>query len=299
MLVECIPNFSEGRRADVVDALAAAVRESPGVRLLDRHVDASHHRCVLTFAGEAEAVGAAAFAACARAADLIDLTGHAGAHPRIGAADVVPFVPLDATPMDACVRLAREAGRRIGSELGIPVYLYGEAAVRPERRALPAVRRGGFEGLREAIGRDPERDPDFGPRRIHPSAGATAVGARRPLVAWNVDLESRDLAAAKAIARAVRESGGGLPAVRALGLRMPERDCVQVSMNLVDVETTPVLRAYEAVERLAAERGIAVRSSELVGLIPRAALPAGWARRTKLAGGSEDRILENRLAGFV
>src|SRR5512135_336696 len=271
MLVESVPNYSEGRRIEVVDRLAAAVRATPGAFLLDRTSDASHNRSVLTLAGESEAVVDALEATIETAIEAIDMEVHTGEHPRIGAVDVVPFVPLGATSMDDCVALARSFGRRVADRFEIPVYLYARAATRPDRVRLADVRRGGYEGLRDEIADDDDRRPDFGPRRTHPRAGAMAVGARPFLIAWNINLESSDLELAKRIARAVRESGGGLPAVQANGFMIEELRCAQVSMNLLDFATTPMWRAWEAVEHLAAEAGVALRESELIGLAPLAA----------------------------
>ena len=271
-LVESVPNFSEGRRAEVVDRLAAAVTGTPGVHLLDRTSDASHNRSVLTLAGDAEAVGVALEASVAVAVDAIDMERQTGEHPRIGAVDVVPFVPLGETTIDDCVRLARDFGARVGERFGIPVYLYARAATRPDREKLADVRRGQYEGLREAIASDPDRRPDFGPARLHPTAGAMAVGARPFLIAWNVNLASTDLELAKRIARAVRESSGGLPRVQASGFRLEEPDCAQVSMNLLDFAVTPIWRVWEAVEAGARAEGVEPAESELIGLAPLAAL---------------------------
>lgn len=293
-LVECIPNFSEGRRLDVVHAIRDAIGASPGAVVLDLHVDASHHRSVVTFVAPPDRVVAAAFAGVREAQRRIDLNDHAGCHPRLGAADVVPFVPLDGVAMAECVALARELGRRVGDELEIPVYLYEHAATRPERRNLADVRRGGFEALRDLVGADPARDPDFGPRRLHPTCGAVAVGARDPLVAFNVHLgPAANLAVAKAVARAVRGSSGGLAGVKALGLEVDGQ--AQVSMNLVDLDATPLHVAFEAVEREAAARGVAVTSSELVGLVPERALLLAGARHVRLAGYSPAMLLEARV----
>lgn len=293
-LVECIPNFSEGRNVDVVHAIRDAIAAAPGAHVLDLHVDAWHNRSVVTFVAPPDLIVDAAFAGVREAQRRIDLTAHAGCHPRLGAADVVPFVPLDGVVMDDCVRLARTLGRRIGDELEIPVYLYEHAATRPERRNLADVRRGGFEGLRDLVGVDPARDPDYGPRRLHPTCGAVAVGARDPLVAFNVFLgPASNLAVAKAVARAVRGSSGGLPGVKALGLEVDGQ--AQVSMNLVDLDRTPLAVAFEAVERESAARGAAVTWSELVGLMPERALHGTSAERLRLAGYRESMLLERRL----
>ncbi len=271
-LVECVPNFSEGRDAAVLDALRDAILSVPGARLLDVQADRDHHRSVFTFVAPPEAAAEAAFRAVRVARDRIDLTRHQGEHPRMGAADVVPFIPVDGATMDDCAALARALGERIGRELEIPVYLYAKAASRPARERLPDVRKGEFEGLRELIGTDPDKDPDFGPKRIHPTAGATAVGARPFLVAYNVYLEGGDEALAKAIAKRVRTSSGGLPAVQAMGLTAGGEP--QVSLNLLDIDTTPVHVAYDAVRAAALEVGADTAWSEIVGLVPERAVRA-------------------------
>jgi glutamate formiminotransferase len=269
-LIECVPNFSEGRRAAVIDEIVAAIAGVARVLVLDRQSDATHNRSVITFVGPDDAVAEAAFAGIAAAARLIDLNVHQGAHPRFGATDVVPFVPLREIDMPACVVAAELVARRAGNELGIPAYLYEEAARRPERRNLADVRRGEFEGLRAEIGADPTRMPDFGAAAVHPTAGAVAVGARAPLIAYNVNLESRDLDLARRIATEIRERDGGLPKLKAMGLALD--DCVQVSMNLTDYRVTGMETAYEAVRVRAAEAGVEVRESEVVGLVPQEAL---------------------------
>ncbi len=270
-LVECVPNFSEGRRTEVVDALAEAVGATAEVLLLDRTSDADHNRSVLTFAGPAHAVAAAAEAATAIAIERIDLRRHVGQHPRIGAVDVVPFVPLEGSDMADCVALAREFGARIADRFELPVYLYGEAATRADRRVLSDIRKPQFEGLEGLIG-TPAYEPDFGPARRHPSAGATVVGARPFLIAYNINLDTDDLALAKHIASTIRERNGGLPRVQALGLFLQDLDVAQVSMNLLDHTVTPMWRVWEEVERLAAEADVAPLESELIGLAPLAAL---------------------------
>jgi len=269
-LVESVPNYSEGRRPEVVDRLAAAVAGTPGVHLLDRTSDASHNRSVLTLAGEAEAVTRALEATIEVAIRDIDMEQHTGEHPRIGAVDVIPFVPLGDATIDDAIGLARSFGQRVAERFEIPVYLYARAAVRPDRVRLADVRRGGYEGLRDEIGQN-GREPDFGPARTHPRAGAVAVGARPFLIAWNINLESADVELAKRIARRVRESGGGLPAVQANGFMIEELGCAQVSMNLLDFTTTPMWRVWEEVRAVAAEDGITLRESELIGLAPLAA----------------------------
>jgi glutamate formiminotransferase len=267
LLVECVPNFSEGRQAATIAALQAAVRSVDGVRLLDTHSDTDHNRSVLTFAGTPGAVAEAAFRAVREAAARIDLRAHRGVHPRIGAADVVPFVPLGDAPMAVCVELAEAVGGRIGAELGLPVYLYGAAARRPQRRVLANVRRGEYEGLAAALASDSARAPDFGPSTVGP-AGAVAVGARGPLIAFNVLLATSVLAVAKAVARAVRASSGGLPGVQALGVACSRPGAVQVTMNLTDPRRTGLWTVYTAVQGEAARRGVGVLESELVGLVP-------------------------------
>lgn len=275
MLIESVPNYSEGRRLDVVDRLAGATAGIPGAYLLDRTSDASHNRSVLTLAGEATAVERALESTLDVAIEAIDMERHTGEHPRIGAVDVIPFVPLGATTIDDCIALARSFGARVAERFGIPVYLYARAATRPDRVRLADVRRGGYEAIRDEIG-DPDGDrrPDFGPARTHPRAGAVAVGARPFLIAWNINLDSNDVEVAKRIARRVRESGGGLPAVQGNGFMIDELDAAQVSMNLLDFETTPMWRVFDEVVRLAAEEGSAIRESELIGLAPQAAFDA-------------------------
>ncbi len=289
-LVVCVPNFSEGRRADVIDAICDALASVPGARLVYRQADPEHHRLDTTVVGPPDAVRASALAGAARAVELIDMDRHSGGHPRMGAADVIPFVPLRGISMEEVVELARGFGKELADALDLPVYLYDRAALSPERASLAEVRRGELEGLREAVERG-ERLPDFGPHRIG-KAGATAVGARKPLVAFNVYLTG-SVEAAKQIARAVRESSGGLPAVRAIGFEVPERGGVTVSMNLVDFEVTGLRTTFDAVSRLAAERGMQVRSSEIVGLVPRAALSPDDGDDLRLEGFDADtQVLE-------
>jgi len=272
-LVECVPNFSEGRRLDVIDAIAGRVQATAGVHLLDRTSDADHNRSVLTFAGPAQAVTAAMEAAAGEAIARIDMNGHAGQHPRIGAVDVIPFVPLAGTTMEEAIELARAFGRHIAERFELPVFLYARAAQRSDREVLADIRRPQYEGLRDLIG-EPGNAPDFGPARLHPTAGAVAVGARPFLIAYNINLETRDLELAKSIARRVRERSGGLPRVQALGLDLAELGCVQVSMNLLDFSITPIWRVWETVTELAREAGVEARESELIGLCPLAALTA-------------------------
>ncbi len=286
-LVECIPNFSEGRDPDVIGALAAAIEAVPGVALLHRTSDADHNRTVLTFAGAPEAVMEAAVRAGGAAVARIDLRRHSGVHPRIGAMDVCPLVPVRGIALDRCAELAQWVGNRLWLEHGVPVYFYEAAALRDECGTLEAVRRG---VLREGL------LPDLGGPALHPSAGATVVGARKFLVAFNVNLDTADVGLARRIARAVRQSGGGLPMVKALGLPLDSAGVAQVSMNLVDFEVTSIVQAFEAVEALAREGGAVVRESELIGLAPAAALNHEIAARVKLKHWSPEMILENRLA---
>lgn len=294
-IVECVPNFSEGRRGDVVAAIADAARSVRGVTVLDVQLDANHNRSVITFVGEPDAAREAAFRMAAKAADLIDMNVHRGEHPRIGALDVLPFIPIRGVTMDDCVRLAREVGKRIADELGIPVYLYEAAATRSARKSLPELREGQFEGLRAEIESNPDRAPDFGPRKLHPTAGASVVGARPPLIAYNVNLGTTDLSIAKKIAKLVREKDGGLPAVRALGFELKDRGLVQVSMNLVNYRVTSIEAAFEAVSGHTAKLGAPLVSSEIVGLVPEDALPPSPEQRLKLENWSANQILENRL----
>jgi len=266
-IVECVANVSEGRRTEVIAALGAAVSAVPGARLLDVHTDGDHHRSVFTFAGKVQAVEEGAFRLAEAAVAGIDLRVHRGTHPRIGALDVLPFVPLLGATMADCVELAHRVGRRIADELGVPIYFYAQAALRPERRLLANVRRGEYEELLRTITADPGRTPDAGPHVLGP-AGATAVGARPPLIAFNMHLLTDDLAVAQAVARSVRESSGGLPGVQALGLPTTRPGIVQVSMNLVRPELTPLHTVVTFVREQAASRGVAMAESELVGLLP-------------------------------
>jgi glutamate formiminotransferase / 5-formyltetrahydrofolate cyclo-ligase len=290
-LVESVPNFSEGRRLDVVDRLCKAVESVRGVHLLDRTSDASHNRSVLTLAGGPEPVSDALERAVALAIHEIDMEQHWGEHPRIGAVDVIPFVPLGDTTLDDCVELARAFGRRIASRFDLPVYLYGAAASRPERVRLADLRRGQYEGLKSEIGHR-GREPDFGPSQMHPSGGAVAVGARPFLIAYNINLESDDLGLARRIARRVRESGGGLPRVQANGFWIEELRRAQVSMNLLDFTVTPLWQVWETVRAEAAGDGVELAESELIGLAPVAAL----LEVADHAGAAADAPLEDRLA---
>jgi glutamate formiminotransferase/formiminotetrahydrofolate cyclodeaminase len=297
-LVECVPNFSEGRRPDVVAAIRAAIAGVESVHVLDVSSDASHNRSVITFVASVEHAVDAAYAGIAKARDLIDLTAHQGEHPRVGATDVVPFVPLEGATMDDCIALARRLGQRVGDELEIPVYLYERAATRPDRENLADVRRGEFEGLRDEIGTNPAREPDFGPTRIHPTAGAVVIGARPFLIAYNVYLgPASNLGVAKDVAKAVRGSSGGLRYVKGLGLEVDGQ--AQVSMNLVDVEKTPLYRAYDMVKMEAEAHGVSPTWSEIVGLVPERALFDTAARHVQLRSFSPDLVLERKVREAV
>jgi len=297
-VVWCVPNFSEGRRQEVVEAIVGEIKAVEGTRFLDADPDADHNRVVVSFVGTSAAVAEAAFRAVAKAVELIDLNAHKGEHPRMGATDVVPFVPVSGVTMAQCVELSRQVGRRIGEELKIPVYLYERSATRPERENLADIRKGEFEGLRDRIGSDPAMVPDFGPAHIHPTAGAVAVGARPPLVAFNVNLGTADIKVAKDIARAVRHQTGGFHYVKALGFELKERGIVQVSMNLVDYTKSPVFRVFEAVRREAARYGVPVLGSEIVGMVPLEALVdvAEWYLQLE-AFDKEGQVLERRIWG--
>ncbi|MFO8035439.1 MAG: glutamate formimidoyltransferase [Anaerolineales bacterium] len=291
-LVECIPNFSEGRRPEVVEAIKRAIADVRGVYVLDFHMDEDHNRSVITFVGLPDAVEEAAFRAISKAAQLIDLNEHEGEHPRIGATDVVPFVPISGVSMEDCVEIAHRLGERVGTELAIPVYLYEEAATRPGRRRLEDVRRGEYEGLKQEIGADPEREPDYGPLEMGP-AGATVVGAREFLIAYNVYLSTEDKAIADKIARAVRRSSGGLRYVKALGMLVDGR--AQVSMNLTNFRKTPLARVVEFIRREAARYGVGIHHSELVGLIPQDALVDAAVWYTQMDQFEPDQVLERKL----
>jgi glutamate formiminotransferase len=297
-LIECVPNFSEGRRPEVLEEIVHAIGQIDGITLLDHSRDETHNRSVVTFAGAAEPVVRAATAAVGRAIQLIDMEKHEGAHPRIGAVDVIPFVPLGATRLEECVDLARRFGEQIAKLFELPVYLYGEAALRPERRRLADVRRGQYEGLKAEIGLNPDREPDFGPARLHPRGGAVAVGARKPLIAFNVNLATDDVDVAKRIAHTIRESSGGLPAVQAMGVLLEnpgEPSYAQVSMNLVDWERTGISRVVREIRRLAAQAGTDIDHCELIGLAPTGALLEVAADALDLRGFSPDQALELRL----
>jgi glutamate formiminotransferase len=297
--VECVPNFSEGREAAIVDKLEAAIAGVSGAYVLHRTSDADHNRSVITFAGEAEAVLEAALRAAAAAARWIDLTRHEGVHPRVGALDVLPFVPIAGIGLEECAGLAHRAGQRIWHELGVPVYYYQAAALRAERVKLEDVRRGQFEGLREAALRDVLKAPDVGGPALHPTAGAVIAGARKVLIAFNINLRTDKVEIARQIARQIRASNGGLACVKALGLPLASRGLVQVSMNLTDFEVTPLPVVFREVERLAAGYGVAVEESELIGLLPGKALETGFAGLLKLPEESALQVIESRLERAV
>lgn len=292
-LIECVPNFSEGRRQQVVAAIAAEIAAVVDVYLLDVESDADHNRSVITFVGSPDGVVEAAFRATAQAAATIDLDQHHGVHPRIGATDVVPFIPLRGATLDDCAALAIRLGRRIGDELQIPVYLYEAAAARPERINLADVRRGEYEGLKQSLGSDPARDPDFGPARLGP-AGATAVGARAPLIAYNIYLSTADIAVARQVARAIRFSNGGLRHCKALGLLVDGR--AQVSINMTDFRSTPIHRIFELVRSEAARFGVVPTESEIVGLVSQDALLDAAGYYLRLNHFSRAQVLEARIA---
>jgi glutamate formiminotransferase/formiminotetrahydrofolate cyclodeaminase len=295
-LVECVPNFSEGRDKAKVDAIVEAMKRD-GVYLLDREMDSDHNRCVITLVGEREAIQEAAIRGVGKAAELIDLRQHEGAHPRMGAADVVPFIPIDGVTLEDCVAMAKHVGAEIWKRYQVPVYLYEAAAATPERQGLENVRRGQFEGLREEVKTDPARRPDFGEAALHPTAGATVVGARKALVAYNVFLNTTDVSIAKKIAKAVRQSSGGFRFVKGAGFLV--RGLAQVSMNLTDFEQTPVHRVFEFVKREAARYGVSPLSSEIVGLIPKRALEDAAEWFLQVENFDSSLILENRLAAVM
>lgn len=295
MLIECVPNFSEGRKVETIERIASSIGSVKGAFVLGRHLDVDHNRSVITFVAEPNVIVDAALRAVAVAADLIDLRTHAGVHPRLGATDVLPFVPVSGVTMEQCIAIAHEAGQRIWDELAIPVYFYERAALRPDRARLENVRGQGFESLRQEIATNPDRLPDIGDPRLHESAGAIAVGARPFLIAFNVNLRTNDLSIAQRIARTVRERDGGLPFVKALGFELKSRGLVQVSMNLIDYQQTAISRAFEAVRDAAAKQNIEIAGAELVGLIPRAALDRNAAYFPLLKNFRETLVLENLL----
>jgi glutamate formiminotransferase len=294
-LVECVPNFSEGRKIDTVERLAKAISAVETACVLDTHVDPDHNRSVITFVAAPVMALEASIRAVALAAELIDMRQHTGQHPRLGATDVLPFVPVRGVTLEDCVVLAHQAGERIARELSIPVYFYERAAMKSNRVNLEDVRRGGLELLREQIAVEPLRAPDVGPRAIHPTAGAIAVGARPFLIAFNVNLHTRDLSMARQVARSVRARHGGLPFVKALGFELSTRGLVQVSMNLISYEQTGMTKAYEAVRNEAVKLGVQIAGTEIVGLVPENALDRTAEYFQKLENFSEDKVLETRL----
>ena len=294
-IVECVPNFSEGQRQEVIEAIAKEIKGVEKVRLLAYESDKDHNRSVFTFIGEPEGVRKAVFSAISKASELIDMNKHEGEHPRIGATDVVPFIPISEVSMDDCVNLARALGQEVAEKLKIPIYLYEHAASKPERQNLANIRRGEYEGLKEAILKDPDRKPDFGPSELHPTAGATVIGARMPLIAYNVNLNCDDIDIAKSIAKAIRHSSGGLKYVKALGLEIKERGIVQVSMNLTNYQKTPVHRVFEMIKSEAARYGVDILGSEVIGLIPMEALVDTADFYLRIENFDKSQILENRL----
>jgi glutamate formiminotransferase len=298
-IVECVANFSEGRDQRVVDAIVETIGRGPRIAVLHQTADADHNRCVITFAGSPESVSSAAVRAVAAAAQLIDLRRHTGVHPRLGAADVVPFVPVEGITLAECAELAHRTGEEIWRTVGVPVYFYEAAARTPERVQLESVRRGGFEGLREAVRTDPSRRPDIGGPELHPSAGAVIVGARKFLIAWNVNLETADLTVARAIARKTRASSGGFRCVKALGLSLASRGQVQVSMNLTDYEQTPMHTVFDAIRGEAEMMGVAIAGTEIIGLLPRAALEGAAERYFSFENFSRGSVLEQRIEDLL
>ena len=293
-LVECVPNFSEGKRREVIEAIVDQIRDRRGVRLLDYSANEDHNRMVITFVGEPQAVKEAIFYATKKAAELINMEEHKGAHPRIGATDVIPLIPLEGVSMEGCVKLAKDLGKEIAEKLKIPVYLYEEAAIRPERKNLENVRKGGYELLKKEI-ISPERYPDFGKPILHPTAGATAIGARMPLIAFNVNLGTTDIKIAKRIAKDIRASSGGLMHLKAIGVGLKREGMVQVSMNITNYKTTPLYRVVELIKIEAKRYGVSIRESEIIGLVPLDALIDTSTFYLQLRDFSSNRILEKRI----
>lgn len=294
-LVECVPNFSEGRKIETVARLSEAIQSVETACVLDTHIDPDHNRSVITFVAEPDFIVEAAVRAVGLAAKLIDMRTHSGVHPRLGATDVLPFVPISGVTMKDCVTLAHQAGERIASELAIPVFFYEQAAMKPERVNLEDVRRGALELLREQIALEPDRAPDIGPLRVHETAGAIAIGARPFLIAFNINLRTTDVSIARKIARVVRARHGGLPFVKALGFELSTRGLVQVSMNIVNYEVTGITQAYDAVRRETERAGVEIVSAEIVGLVPEKALDRSAEYFQKVENFSEDKIFEHRL----
>lgn len=298
-IIECVPNFSEGCNPENVEAIVRALENGPDVYILDREIDADHNRCVITLVGTRESIGEAALRGIGKAAELIDLNKQRGAHPRIGATDVVPFVPISGVTLEDCVRIAEWVAEQAWRRFKIPTYLYEAAARRPERRNLENVRRGQFEGLREEVRSNPERLPDFGEAALHPTAGATVVGARKFLIAYNINLQTPDVELAKAIAKKIRASSGGFPCVKAMGVELKTRHLGQVSMNLTDFETTSIATVFDTVSREAAAQRVAVLGSEIVGLIPRRALEDTAVQYLKVENYHPQLVFENRLEQII
>jgi glutamate formiminotransferase len=293
-VIECVPNVSEGRRLDVIEKMTAALKAVPGLRVLDVQSDASHNRSVFTLAGDAAALGAGIPVLFECAVADIDLRNHKGEHPRLGAVDVVPFIPIDGVTMDDCVKLAKTVAADVASRFKLPIYLYEDASANPARKNLEDIRRGEFEGLAAKMAK-PEWAPDFGPAAPHPSAGASVIGARMPLIAYNNNLDTDRLEVAKKIASAIRMSSGGLRYVKAMGIPLEDRGIVQVSMNLTNYEKTPIFRVFDLVKREAERYGVSVLESEIVGLVPAAALRQSVEYYLRLEGFSADQVLENKL----
>src|SRR6202795_1080055 len=294
-LIECVPNFSEGRYVAKVDGIVGAMSSVSGGYVLDREMDADHHRCVVTMAGEPDAVAEAALVGTGKAMELIDLTKHSGAHPRVGATDVLPFIPIEGVTLEDCVALARRVGNEIWSRYRIPVYFYEAAATRPDRVNLENVRRGQFEGLREELKKNHERQPDIGEPKLHPTAGASVGGGRKFLIAYNVNLNTSDVSIANKIAKAIRFSSGGLRYVKSMGVELKARNLAQVSINLTDFEQTPMHRVYEMVKREAARYGAIPVGSEIVGLIPKKAIEMTADYFLQVENFSPEQVFENRL----
>ncbi|HUV43106.1 MAG TPA: glutamate formimidoyltransferase [Patescibacteria group bacterium] len=294
-IIECVPNFSEGRNQEIIQAIANAARDKEKVRVLDVEWDKDHNRSLATIVGEPEAVLVAVWEMIKKATELIDMEKHQGEHPRIGAIDVVPFIPVANVSMEECVELAKRLGKRVGEELKIPVYLYEAAASRPERVNLANVRQGDYEDLKKEITSNPERKPDFGPSQMHPTAGAMVIGARKFLIAYNINLDTQDVEIAKEIARLIREKDGGFPAVKALGFAIKDKGFVQVSINLCDFEKTNMDVVFRKVKEEVGKRGIKVFGSEIYGMVPKAALEGIDLAELQLIDFKEDQILENKL----
>ena len=298
-IVECVPNFSEGRRPEVIEAIVAEIKSVPGVLFLDKEMDADHNRAVVTFVGGLDEAKLAAFKAISKATELIDMNKHKGEHPRMGATDVVPFIPISGVTTQDCVVLAEQLAKEVAEKLQIPIYLYEDAAKRPDRMNLAAVRRGEYEGIKAEIETNPDRKPDYGPSRMHPTAGATAIGVRMPLIAFNVYLGTPYVGIAKKIAKAIRFSGGGLRFVKALGFEIKERGLAQISMNLVNYPKTPIFRVFEMIKAEAERYGVPIISSEIVGLTPQDALLDVADYYLKLENFKKEQVLESKLMTFA